>query len=61
MDLKEIVWGGVDWIDPSPDKDKWQTPINKVNDIPGSIKCRKCLDYLRKYQVYNRNLLQIII
>jgi hypothetical protein len=24
MDLLEIRWGGVDWIDPAEDRDKWR-------------------------------------
>jgi hypothetical protein len=30
MDLREIGWGGVDWIDLSQDKDQWQALVNTV-------------------------------
>jgi hypothetical protein len=28
MDLGEIGWGGVDWIDVAQDRDKWRTLVN---------------------------------
>ena len=28
MDLKEIVWEGVDWINLAQDRDKWQVLVN---------------------------------
>jgi hypothetical protein len=30
MDLREIVWKGVDWINLAQDKDKWQALVNTV-------------------------------
>jgi hypothetical protein len=30
MDLSEIGWGGVDWIDLAQDRDQWRTPVNTV-------------------------------
>jgi hypothetical protein len=29
MDLREIEWGGMDWIDLVQDKDQWRTLTNK--------------------------------
>jgi hypothetical protein len=28
MDLREIGWGGKDWIDLTEDKDLWRVPVN---------------------------------
>jgi hypothetical protein len=28
MDLREIGWGGIDWIDLAQDKDKWRALVN---------------------------------
>jgi hypothetical protein len=30
MDLLEIGWGGVDWIDLAQDRDKWRALVNAV-------------------------------
>jgi hypothetical protein len=30
MDLKEIVWGGVDWIAMGHDRDQWRALVNTV-------------------------------
>jgi hypothetical protein len=36
MDLREIVWVGMDWIHLAQDGDKGRTV---VNELSGSIKC----------------------
>jgi hypothetical protein len=30
MDLREIVWDDMDWIDVAQDRDKWRAPVNTV-------------------------------
>jgi hypothetical protein len=30
MDLREIEWDGVDWIDLAQDRDRWRALVNKV-------------------------------
>jgi hypothetical protein len=30
MDLREIGWEGVDWIDMAQDRDKWRALVNTV-------------------------------
>jgi hypothetical protein len=30
LDLREIGWGGVDWIDVAQDRDKWKALVNMV-------------------------------
>jgi hypothetical protein len=30
MDLGEIVWDDVDWIDLAQDRDKWEAPVKVV-------------------------------
>jgi hypothetical protein len=30
MDLREIGWGGMDWIDLSQDRDQWRALVNTV-------------------------------
>jgi hypothetical protein len=34
MDLREIGWGGVDWIDLPQERDKWRALVNTVLKLP---------------------------
>jgi hypothetical protein len=33
MDLREIGWDGMDWIDLAQDKDQWRTLVNTVMNL----------------------------
>jgi hypothetical protein len=33
MDLREIGWGGMDWIDLTQDRDKWRALVNTVMNL----------------------------
>jgi hypothetical protein len=33
MDLREIGWGGMDWIDPAKDRDQWRALVNTVMNL----------------------------
>jgi hypothetical protein len=33
MDLREIVWGGMGWIDVAQDRDQWRTLVNTVVNL----------------------------
>jgi hypothetical protein len=33
MDIREIGWGGMDWIDLAQDMDKWQPLVNTVMNL----------------------------
>jgi hypothetical protein len=33
MDLQEVGWGGMDWIDMAQDRDRWQALVNAVMDF----------------------------
>jgi hypothetical protein len=33
MDLREIGWDGMDWIDLAWDTDKWRALVNKVMNL----------------------------
>jgi hypothetical protein len=30
MDLRDLVWGGMNWIDLTQDKDRWKPFVNRV-------------------------------
>jgi hypothetical protein len=33
MDLRAIGWDGMDWIDPSQDRDQWRALVNTVMNL----------------------------
>jgi hypothetical protein len=33
MDLREIGWGGMDWIDLAQNRDQWRAPVNTVMNL----------------------------
>jgi hypothetical protein len=33
VDLKEIRWGGMDWIDLAQDREQWRALVNTVMNI----------------------------
>jgi hypothetical protein len=33
MDLREIGWGGIGWIDLAEDRDQWRALVNMVMDL----------------------------
>jgi hypothetical protein len=33
MDLSEIGWGGMDWIDLAEDRDQWRALVNTVMNL----------------------------
>jgi hypothetical protein len=33
MDLREIGWGGMDWIDLVQDRDRWRALVNRVMNL----------------------------
>jgi hypothetical protein len=33
MDLREIEWGGMDWIDLAQDRDQWRALANTVRNL----------------------------
>jgi hypothetical protein len=33
MDLNEVGWGGMDWIDMDQDRDKWRALVNEVMNL----------------------------
>jgi hypothetical protein len=35
MDLREIGWGGMNWIDLAQDRDQWRALVKKVMNLQG--------------------------
>jgi hypothetical protein len=44
MDLREIGWSGVDWIDTAQDKYQWRALVNTVMNNRVPIKCWEILE-----------------
>jgi hypothetical protein len=43
MELRDIGWDGMDWIDRAQDIDQWRALVNTV-EPSGSIKCWEVLE-----------------
>jgi hypothetical protein len=44
MDLREIGWDGMDWIDLAQVRDQWRFSCEHSNEPSGSIKCWEVLE-----------------
>jgi hypothetical protein len=44
MDLREVGWDGMDWIDLAQDRDQWRALVEHGNEPPCSIKCWEVLE-----------------
>jgi hypothetical protein len=43
MDLREIGWGGMDWIDLAQDRGQWTALVNTVMNLRVPYNVGKCL------------------
>jgi transposase len=48
MDLLDVGWDGVDWIDLPQDRDKWRAIVNG-NEPSGFIKCCETIKWLHNW------------
>jgi hypothetical protein len=49
MDLGEIEWDGMDWIDLAQDRDQWRALVNTAMNLPNCIKCWEVFEQLHNW------------
>jgi hypothetical protein len=54
MDVREIGWGGMDWIDVAQDMDEWRALVNTVMNLRVPIKCWDILEWLHNWRLLNK-------
>jgi hypothetical protein len=54
MDLREIGWDGVDWIDMAQDRDQWRA-LERGIEPSASIKCWEVLVGLHKWRLFKKD------
>jgi hypothetical protein len=52
MDLREIGWGSVDWIQLAQDRDRWRTLVNTVMNLRVLVP-RRCLVFFNSFSTIN--------
>jgi hypothetical protein len=33
MEVREVLWGGIDWIDLAEDRDRWRAVVNAIMNL----------------------------
>jgi hypothetical protein len=54
MDLREIGWDGMDWVDVAQDRDQWRALLNTVLNLLGSIKSWEVLAWLHNWRLFTK-------
>ena len=44
MDVREVGWEGMNWVDLAQDRGRWMGCCECCNELSGSIKCGEFLD-----------------
>jgi hypothetical protein len=50
IDLREIGWDGMDWIDLAKDRDQWRALVKPVMH-PGSLTCWEVPEWLHNWKL----------
>jgi hypothetical protein len=54
MDLTEIEWDGIDWVDLAQDRDQWKALVNTAMDLRGYIKFWEVPEWLHNWQLLRK-------
>jgi hypothetical protein len=55
MDLREIRWDSMDWIEVAQDRDQWRALVNTVLNLWVSIKCWEVLEWLHNWRLLKKS------
>jgi hypothetical protein len=55
IDLIEIGWDGVDWINLAQERDQWRGSCEHGNEPLGSIKCWEILEWLHNWRLLRKS------
>jgi hypothetical protein len=53
MDIREIRWDGMDWIDLAQNRDQWRA-LERGNELSGSIKRWELLEWLHNCRLLKK-------
>jgi hypothetical protein len=56
MDLREIEWDGVDWIELGQDSDQWRALVNTVMNLRVPSNCWEFPEWLHNWQLLRKGL-----
>jgi hypothetical protein len=55
MNLREIGWDGMDWIDVAQDRDQWRALGEHCSEPSGFIKCWEILQWLHNWRLFKKS------
>ena len=58
LDLRQVGWGGINWIDLAQDRDRWRALVNSVMNPLASLNAGKFLSSLVRFSLSGRPLLR---